>query len=103
MCLDMACLYAPIIMDRARVFPTPDADEEQRMLMVEIGRFPVTLPPGFTTEISRKSKDSSVIMKISDGLTLFTWNYLDGRGHFSAKKRALYGTKWVQKLYSMKI
>ena len=60
------------------MFLTPDADEEQRMLMVEIGWFPVTLPPGFTTEISRKSKDSSVIMKISDGnpihLELLGWS-----------------------------
>ena len=52
----------------ARVFLTPDTNKDQRMLMVEIDRFPVTLPPGVTTEIPRQSKYSLVIMKFPDGL-----------------------------------
>ena len=59
----------------------------------------------------RFSSTTSIGKPLNSNLTLFSSgfeNYLDGWGgessaHFSAKKRALYGKKWVNKLYSMTI
>ena len=41
----------------ARIFLTPETKEDQHKLMVEIDRFPITLSPGVTTEISRQLSD----------------------------------------------
>ena len=82
----------------ARVFLTPDTSEDQRLLMVEIDRFPVTLLPGETKEISRHSKDSSVIMKIPESFQYGDLQSSLESGNITADEFNHFGCGWPEHL-----
>ena len=80
-----------------RIFMAPHTSEDQRTLMVEIDRFPVTLQPG-TVKYSRHSKDSSVTMKIPGGLEYGDLQSLLESGNITANDFNHLGCGWPQHL-----
>jgi len=81
-----------------RIFVAPETNQDQRMLMIELDRFPVTISPGETTNLLRPSSLTPVTAKLPKGVNFSDLQSLVESGEMTQEQFNRLGCGWPEHL-----